>query len=187
MKDQAATYTEKELVEGCIRNDRRCQEALYRRFFDTMYRMVCRYTQDQELAIEIVNNGMLRVFQKLNTFGFAGSLEGWIRKLVFHAMSDHFRRQPQKVHFLDLEDRDVPHHGGVMQDLYFEDIVKLIDMLPKATRQVFWMYAIEGYAHAEIARQMSISEGTSKWHLSMARQKLRELLQQHHNISYYAG
>ncbi len=182
-----STYTEKELVEGCIRNDRRCQEVLYRKYFDTMYRMVRRYADDPELAIEIVNNGFLRVFKKLETFTFSGSLEGWVRRLVFHAMSDHFRRQPKQVHFIDLADRDAPQNGNVLNDLYFEDIVKLVEMLPDSSRQVFWLYAIEGYAHAEIAQRLHISEGTSKWHLSMARQKLKELLFTHYNISYYAG
>ncbi len=184
---EKAAYTEKELVEGCIRNDRRCQEAFYRKFFDTMFRMVSRYTEDRELALEIVNNGFLRVFKKLDTFSFSGSLEGWVRRLVFHAMSDHFRREPKQVHFMDLADRDAPQNGNVLNDLYFEDIVKLVDMLPDSSRQVFWLYAIEGFAHAEIARRLNISEGTSKWHLSMARQKLKELLHTHYNINYYAG
>lgn len=180
-------HTEKELVEGCIRNDRRCQEVLYRQYFDTMYRMVCRYSDDRELALEIVNNGFLRVFKKLDTFTFSGSLEGWIRRLVFHALSDHFRRQPKNVHFIAIEDRDAPTQGNVLNNLYFEDIVKLVDMLPNSSREVFWLYAIEGYAHAEIAQRLHISEGTSKWHLSMARQKLKELLHTHYNLNYHAG
>ncbi len=184
---EKGTHTEKELVEGCIRNDRRCQEVLYRKYFDTMYRMVQRYANDRDLALEIVNNGFLRVFKKLDTFTFSGSLEGWIRRLVFHALSDHFRRQPKNVHFIDLEERDAPQQGTVLNDLYFEDIVKLVDMLPNSSREVFWLYAIEGYAHAEIAQRLHISEGTSKWHLSMARQKLRELLHTHYNLNYHAG
>ncbi|MBX2929226.1 MAG: sigma-70 family RNA polymerase sigma factor [Saprospiraceae bacterium] len=180
-------YTEKALVEGCIRNDRRCQEAFYRKFFDTMFRMVSRYTDDRDLAMEIVNNGFLRVFQKLDTFTFSGSLEGWVRRLVFHALSDHFRRQPKNVHFIDLEERDAPVSGNVLNSLYFEDIIKLVDMLPNASREVFWLYAIEGYPHAEIGKRLHISEGTSKWHLSMARQKLKELLHTHYNLNYHAG
>jgi RNA polymerase sigma factor (sigma-70 family) len=181
------TYTERELVEGCLRNNRHFQEVLYRRFFDKMYRMVCRYTADQELALEILNNGFLRVFKKLDTFGFQGSLEGWIRRIVFHAVSDHFRRQPEKVHFLQLEEQEVSHFSQALGNLYYEDIIKLVDMLPDASRRVFWLYAIEGYAHAEIADQLKISEGTSKWHLSNARQKLKELMQVHFNINYHAG
>ena len=59
-------YTEQELVDGCAANDRRAQEALYRKFFPEMLRMVRRYTRDEDTAIEVVNNGMLRVFGSRN-------------------------------------------------------------------------------------------------------------------------
>ncbi|HMN89885.1 MAG TPA: sigma factor [Saprospiraceae bacterium] len=69
-------YTERELVQGCVQNNRSHQEILYRRYFPTMMRMCMRYTDDREVALEIVNTGLLRVFQKLHTFSLAGSLEG---------------------------------------------------------------------------------------------------------------
>ncbi|NUO02410.1 MAG: sigma-70 family RNA polymerase sigma factor, partial [Saprospiraceae bacterium] len=84
-------YSEKEMVEGCVRNERVWQEALYRRFFPAMIQMCMRYTSDRETAMEIVNAGFLRVFKKLHTFTFSGSLEGWIRRIVFHSISDHFK------------------------------------------------------------------------------------------------
>jgi RNA polymerase sigma factor (sigma-70 family) len=183
---KSGDITEKSLVEGCARNDRRAQEALYRLFFDKMYRMVARHTDDEQLALEIVNNGFLRVFTKIDSFRFEGSLEGWIRKLVFHAISDHFRKEPKKIFFLDPEERELPVHNNALNNLYLEDIVRLVDMLPKATREVFWLYAIEGFAHAEIAARLSISEGTSKWHLSSARQKLKDLLLTHYNLPHHA-
>ncbi len=178
--------SEKSLVEGCSRNDRRAQEALYRLFFDKMFRMVSRHTNDEQRALEIVNNGFLRVFSKISTFRHEGSLEGWVRRLVFHAIADHFRKEPQKIFFLDPEERDAPVHNNALSNLYFEDLTRLVDMLPKATREVFWLYAIEGFQHTEIATQLQISEGTSKWHLSNARQKLKELLQTYYNQHHHA-
>lgn len=165
------------LVEGCIRNERSSQEQFYRQFFPTMMRMVLRYTQDKEEAMTIVNNGFLRVFKKLDTYSYKGSLEGWVRRLVFHSLSDYFRLKKNKpMHFLELADRDQPVANEVYANLYFEDLVKLIDHLPPATAEVFNLYAIEGYSHAEIADRLMISVGTSKWHLSNARQKLQALL-----------
>ena len=169
-------YTEQELVEGCARNERRAQEALYRRFFPEMLRMCRRYTRDEDTAIEIVNNGFLRVFKKIHTFAFKGSLEGWVRRLVYHSMADHFRDNARYLHFLVLEERDeaVPERGHEV--FYEEDILRAVRTLPPVSQEVFRLYAIEGYSHAEIAENLSISEGTSKWHLSTARQKLREIL-----------
>lgn len=169
-------YTEAELVEGCVRNERRAQEQFYRRFFPEMLRMCLRYTRDEDTAIEIVNNGFLRVFKKLHTFAFKGSLEGWVRRLVYHSMADYYRENSRYLNFLVLEDRDeaVPERGH--EGFYEEDILKVVSNLPPVSQQVFRLYAIEGFSHAEIAESLQISEGTSKWHLSTARQKLREQL-----------
>ncbi|MCB0534981.1 MAG: RNA polymerase sigma factor [Lewinellaceae bacterium] len=169
-------YTENELVEGCVRNDRRAQEVFYRTFFPEMLRMVRRYTRDEDTALEIVNNGFLRVFKKLDTFAFKGSLEGWVRRLVYHSMADYFRSNARYLHFLVLEERDdvVPERS---HDVFFEeDILKIVGQLPPVSQEVFRLYAIEGYSHAEIAENLKMSEGTSKWHLSTARQKLRQQL-----------
>jgi RNA polymerase sigma factor (sigma-70 family) len=170
-------YSEQELVEYCAANDRRAQEALYRLFFAEMLRMCLRYTKDQNTAMEIVNNGFLRVFKKIHTFGFKGSLEGWIRRLVYHSMADYYRENAKYLHFLTLEDFDqgVPERGNEI--FYEEDILRAVGTLPPMSQEVFRLYAIEGYSHAEIALTLQMSEGTSKWHLSTARQKLRELLQ----------
>ena len=141
-----------------------------------MIGMCLRYTRDRNLAMEIVNNGFLRGFKKLHTFQFNGSLEGWLRKIVYHSLADHFKKKSSNIHFLDIEEADRPKNNRVLEGLYAEDILKSVDRLPEATRQVFILYAIEGYKHHEIAEELGISTGTSKWHLSEARKKLRSYL-----------
>ncbi len=170
------TYTDEELARACARNDRRAQEALYRRFFPVMLRMCRRYTSDEDTALEILNAGFLRVFQKIDTFAFKGSLEGWIRRLVYHAIADHFRNNARYLHFLVLDEQDDIVQEKGLDRLFEEDILKVVRQLPPTSREVFRLYAIEGYSHAEIAETLAMSEGTSKWHLSNARQRLREQL-----------
>lgn len=169
--------SEAELVAGCVQNDRRCQEELYRRFFPAMLRMCRRYTRDEEIALEILNNGFLRVFKKIHTFAFKGSLEGWIRRLIYHSMADYFRENARYHHFLIFEEHDeaVPESG--LDRVYEEDLLKAVGILPPTSQEVFRLFAIEGYSHAEISESLNISEGTSKWHLSTARQKLRQYLE----------
>lgn len=178
---KAEQYSDEELVEGCLKNSRFEQEMLYRKYFAAMMRMCLRYTQDRDSAMEIVNLGFLRVFKKLHLYSFSGSLEGWIRRLVFHSLSDYFKSSAKPVHFLELEERDAPAKDEILSKLYLEDLVKLVDLLPGATREVFYLYALEGYTHAEIAEKINISVGTSKWHLSNARQKLKQLIRTHYN------
>jgi RNA polymerase sigma-70 factor (ECF subfamily) len=169
-------YTDEQLVNGCVTNDRFWQEQLYRRFFPGMMEMCLRYADDREEAMTIVNNGFLRVFKKIHLFSFKGSLEGWVRRLVWHSLADYYRDQSRYMHFLVFEERDAPLHHSPEQNLYAEDILKMVGRLPPASQEVFRLYAIEGYSHAEIADRMGISEGTSKWHLSTARQKLKAMM-----------
>jgi len=188
MHKNRETHTDEELVEGCLRNDRLSQELLYRRYFNSMMRMCMRYTRNREQSLEIVNSGFLRVFKKLDTFGFKGSLEGWIRKLVYHSLCDYFNKKENKpVHFLVFEDRDTPIPQEALKNLYAEDILNMVEELPPATKEVFVLYAIEGYTHVEIGEKLNISDGTSKWHLSNARQKLKEMIQQNFLNKNYAG
>ena len=119
-------------------------------------------------------------------FSFKGSLEGWIRRLIWHSLADHFRGKPKSVHYLVFEERDEIERNSPAQNLYFEDLVKMIEFLPGATKEVFRLYAIEGFSHKEIGQKLGISDGTSKWHLSSARKKLKELIYKQ-DLRNYAG
>lgn len=168
--------SEQDLIKGCMANDRLSQEALYKRFFPAMMAMCMRYTRDQVKSIEIINNGFLKVFKKIDTYSFKGSLEGWIRRIVYRSLSDYFREETRYVRLMVFEERDMESEERATAQIYLEDILRMVQQLPTATQTVFRLYAIEGYSHAEIAEQMQISVGTSKWHLSNAREKLKDML-----------
>ena len=186
MKVLKKTLTEEEMIRGCVANDRRCQEVLYRTYFDTMMRMVRRYTKDEDRMIEILNDGFLKVFKKIEMFRGEGSFEGWIRRIVYHSISDHFKKESGYLKFIVLEDAEKDDGHTALNGLYYEDLLEIIGALPERSRQVFNMYAVEGFSHKEIADQLEISEGTSKWHLSNAREQLKKLLESRMN-SHYAG
>jgi RNA polymerase sigma-70 factor (ECF subfamily) len=169
--------TEAELIQGCIANDRKAQEQLYRQHFAAMMSMSMRYTSDRDLAAEIVNSGMLRVFQKIQLYEAKGSLEGWIRRIVFHAVSDHFKKEKKYVQFMVFEEKEAVQMPEAVSNVYYEDLIKLVHRLPSMTQKVFTLYAIEGFSHLEIGAALNISDGTSKWHVSNARQKLKNWMQ----------
>lgn len=179
--------SEADLIAGCVRNDRRCQEMLYKKHFPAMMRMCMRYTRDQEVALEIINTGFLRVFQKIDTFAFKGSFEGWIRRLIFHSLADYFKKESRTIKFLDINDKDGPVNDSILNKLYYEDLVALLDNLSGSTREVFWLFAVEGFTHVEIGKKLNISPGTSKWYLSEARKKLKSLVEKQFSIKHHAG
>ena len=166
----------RKLIEGCKANDRKCQEDLYRLFFDKMLSMCRRYTQDEDQQISIINDGFLKVFKKIDQYKYEGSFEGWLRRLVFTSLSDYFRKENKYLKFMIFEKEDTPIAALPEESLYFQDILELVNLLPNKTRQVFHKYAIEGYTHKDIGEELEISIGTSKWHLSEARKKLQHLL-----------
>ena len=182
------SYSDRQMIAGCLQNDRFYQELLYRRYFPKMMNMCLRYTSDKETAMEIVNDGFLRVYKKIDKYSFKGSLEGWIRRLVFHSVSEYFKRNSKYLQFLVFDDVESDYESKALDRLYIEDILRMIEQLPPASRNVLKLYAIEGFSHVEIAKKEGISIGTSKWHLSAARTKLKEILHKHqYSYSNHAG
>jgi len=141
------------------------------------------YTSCKDTAMLILNEGFLKVFQNIGKYENKGSFEGWIRRICFRCLSDHFRKEKSYVQFLVFEDFDKREKTNALNDIYYEELVQLIELLPSTTAKVFRLYAIDGFKHREIAEQLNISEGTSKWHLSEARSKMRNLIDSHQGTS----
>lgn len=167
----------KKLVDGCLKNNRRSQEKLYKLFFNDMYQLCFKILKDEEDAADALNQGFLKVFTKLDSYGNQGSLNAWIYKIVYYTTLDYLRARKKRFEELSDEAFDTAFDAQIDCALQLEDIKSEIENLPKATRTVFELYAIEGYKHHEIAQRLNISVGTSKWHLSKAREVLREALQ----------
>ncbi|MEZ4912717.1 MAG: RNA polymerase sigma factor [Chitinophagales bacterium] len=185
-----SSYTEKEIVAACARNERYFQEILYKKYFANMMRLCLRYTQnDETLALQLVNDGMLRVFKKIHLFQFKGSLEGWIRKLVYHTLCDYYKQENKYLKRMIFEENlpETSVADNTVNDLFYDDLIILIAQLPQKSQDVFRLFAIEGYSHAEIAAMLDISEGTSKWYLSEARKWLSEKIHSLNQNERYAG
>lgn len=166
-----------QLIQGCVRNERSSQEKLYKLFYPKMMAMVRRYIDHEMQAEEVMNNGYLRAFQKLNQYNFQGSFEGWLRKIIFHAISDYVKQNNRYAEKVVLVEKDELVHKDHADKLYYDQLIKLVQALPDATRTVFNMYVMEGFTHKEIGNILGISEGTSKWHLSEGRRQLKEKIE----------
>lgn len=166
-----------ELIRGCMRNERSAQEQIYTMFYPRMMGVVRRYIDHIDQAEEVINNGFLRAFQKVNQYTFQGSFEGWLRKIVFHSVSDYVKQNTRYNENIVLVEKDQHVHKDHADNLYYNQLLELVHALPDATRSVFNMYVMEGYSHKEIGKALGISEGTSKWHLSEARRMLKQKIE----------
>lgn len=171
--------TDIELISGCINNNRKAQERLYKKFYGPMASICLRYTRNHEDAIEVLHNGFLKVFKNIHTYDMGrASLYTWVRTIIINSAID-FVRQRGKFHtHIELEKVDEPAiEADAIQRMSSHEVLLLVQKLSPATQTVFNLYVVEGYNHREIANLLGISEGTSKWHLSEARKQLQKLLQ----------
>ncbi len=181
MKINRPAYTEEEIISGCVQNRRKFQEILYRQYFDRMYTMCMKHTRHSERSMEIVNSGFLKVFMQIGSFNGQGKLYSWIRTIVYRTMADWYRENKQYMRFISLDEPGELHDSGYntpADNMNEHDITVLLNGLPERLCEVFRLYALEGYSHREIGHRLGISEGTSKWHLSEARKRLKTMLEE---------
>jgi RNA polymerase sigma factor (sigma-70 family) len=168
-------YSDEELISGCINNDRKLQKALYDKYFHTMFGMCMKHLKNQDEALEVLNEGFFKVMSKIHTFGSKGSFEGWIRRVIYNCIIDFFNTKNKSVQYLELD--NLEHHSSNLNtgydNLTFADIENLVEQLPSASKNVFLKFVMYGFDHKQIAEEMNISIGTSKWHLSNAREMLK--------------
>ena len=108
-----------ELIQGCIRNERTAQEKVYKLFYPRMMALVKRYIDHEMQAEEVLNNGFLRAFQKVEQYTFQGSFEGWLRKIVFHAVSDYVKQNIKYNEKVVLVEKDQLIHKDHADRLYY--------------------------------------------------------------------
>lgn len=161
------------LIEGCSRNERGAQNKLYELFYPKMMALVRRYFPEEFAAEEILNNGFLRAFQKIDKYSFRGSFEGWLRQIFRHAVADYVKKNLSYKTQIVLAEKEEMVRKDSVANLYYEDLMKLVQSLPETARIVFNMFAIDGLSHKEISDLLNIKEGTSKWYVAEARKELK--------------
>lgn len=172
-------FSDSDLIEGCIRGDRKLQHELYNRFASKMYGVCLRYAGNAEEAEDILQEGFIKVFNKIGSFRSEGSFEGWIRRIFVNTAIEHFRKKIYLQPITDYEEDTVEgKYISVLDSLAEKDIIQLVQQLSPGYRTVFNMYVVEGYTHKQIAEALNISEGTSKSQLSRAKLILQDMVQQ---------
>ena len=168
---------EAQLVKALRKQDPKAQRQVYEKYSPRMLGLCFRYIGDEMVAEDVMIEGFLRVFNKIDQFGEEGSFEGWIRRIMVNEALGQIRKQkriPEDA--MSDEAENIPDFAYADQNLNAEELLGLIAELPAGYRTVFNLYAIEGYAHSEIAELMGITESTSKSQLHRARALLQKMV-----------
>jgi len=168
------------LIESCKTNDRKAQRILYESFYSSSMRVCKRYCNNYDNAMEVLNAGFLKVFTQLDKYTGKGSFEGWVHHIMVNTALDQLRKE-KKFHtqfvnmeeFPEMEDEE-SRDDEDYREISLEEMYRMIQDLPPASRMVFNLYVFDNYSHDEISKALTISPGTSKWHLSSARKTLQE-------------
>lgn len=174
--------TEK-LIKGCISGERKYQQLLYKQFYGKMFAVCCRYVKNQDEAKDLLQEGFIKVFEKLSNYNNKGSFEGWVRRIMVNNAIDHFRKSKniftsidEKIQIKDENDNMAEEDDSLFSKFKANDLIAAIQKLSPAYQTVFNLYVVEGYSHQDIADELNISVGTSKSNLAKAKMNLRKEL-----------
>jgi RNA polymerase sigma-70 factor (ECF subfamily) len=170
------------LIAGCKKNESWARKKLYELYAPAMLGVCVRYTSNYETAKDLLHEGFIKIFTKINSFSGEGALGAWVRR-VFVTTALEFLRDDRSLQHTDIihyEEKIEDVAISVVEQLSAEEILKCISELPQGYRLVFNMHAIEGYSHVEIAKMLKIKEASSRSQFSHARQLLQNKIQKLH-------
>lgn len=174
-----------DIITGCVQNNQRDQRCLYERYYGYCLKTVFRYIYRYDKAVDVVNDGFVKVFRNFSKFEFRDTenlemiLMGWMRMIMINTAIDQLRKNNFLPEIGVISESIWQHEDKSQssdQTLMYKELVKEIKKLPPSYRTVFNLYVIDGFTHQEIANQLGISVGTSKSNLSKARVLLQKII-----------
>lgn len=170
--------TEEAILQGCLKNNPAAQKELYLRYSTKMLAVCYRYAHNREDAEDMLQEGLIKVFQQIHTFENRGALEGWIRRIVVHTCINILKKNKKFNESVDIIHATTVQvkEDSIPSIIQAKQVVECIRLLPIGYRTVLNLYAIEGFSHREIGEMLDIEESTSRSQYTRAKAMLEEIL-----------
>ncbi len=168
-------YNEKEIIEGCKKQNRKAQKMLYDRYASKFLGICMRYAKDRQEAEDTLQEAFLKIFERIDQYTFSGAFEGWMRRIIVNTAISNYRKNLKHYNHFDVDEIKEYEEDVNTADLEFtmEEMLRVIQSLSPGYRTIFNLYAIEGYSHKEIAEMLGIDVATSKSQYSRARKVIQ--------------
>ncbi|PBQ33884.1 RNA polymerase subunit sigma-24 [Sphingobacteriaceae bacterium] len=170
-----------DLIARCANGDRKAENELYKNLYGFLMSICRRYIRQEEKAREVLNIGFCRVLLNIGKYKPVAPFQYWARRIMVNVLINEHKKE--KLHYGNYmyvetlhDDEKYSEINNAIEKFNVNRIALMIEKLPAATRQVFNLFIVDGYSHHEISEMLDISEGTSKWHLNAAREKLKGML-----------
>lgn len=173
MKD---SYNHKDLIDGCLRNDRKCQQELYDIFAPKMLAVCMRYANTRHEAEDIMIEGFIQVFSHLDKFLGESSLEFWIRQIMVNKAISNFRSNNKRYGY-DIIDETVEiadESTRIESGLTGKEILQIMQQMPEMQKLVFNLRVFEEYSFKEIGEEINIPENTARVYFLRAKKWISE-------------
>ncbi len=170
--------SDKELIQGCQRNDSKAQTAFYQKYKSRLMGICRRYAKNTAEAEDILQESFIKIFRNVAEIRNPEAINGWLKKIVTNTALNYYRSKLSYQQITEYEEvsQSNDDYLQLLSHLSNDEIVRLINQLPDGYRMVFNLYIIDGYDHAEIAQMLGISENTSRSQLYKARETLKKKL-----------
>jgi RNA polymerase sigma-70 factor (ECF subfamily) len=179
---------EESILEGCIAGKREAQFELYKMYASSMLAVCFRYAKNRDEAEDLLQEGFLKVFQKIESFRREGSFEGWMKRIMINQALNQIKKNRRTPFLEDIElinETQIVNSDealGNLEPVPADILLEMIRTLPEGYRIVFSLYVMEDYSHREIADELNISENTSKTQLLKARRVLKNKLNEYYTV-----
>ncbi|MDU1890417.1 MAG: RNA polymerase sigma factor [Dysgonomonas sp.] len=168
------------LIDGCKRGDPLARKQIYELYAPTMMSVCMRYVNNKETAKDLLQDGFITVFTKIDTYSGTGAFAGWLRRIFVTTALQHLRRNDTLKQSINIDEYEGVVENvdtSALEQLSADDLMACIAQLPSGFRTVFNLFAIEGYSHQEIAKMLNIKESTSRSQFIRARKALQKNVQ----------
>jgi len=172
-------FDERQIINGCCKRDKKAQKALFDRYKSILLGVCIRYSDQREEAEDILQDGLVKIFVKIQDFAGTGSFINWMKKIMVNTAITHYHRNLKHQYHQDIDEVNETDIEGIefeMAEFTRDELLDVIANLPEGYRMVFNLYAVEGYKHKEIAEMLEIDINTSKSQYSRARGLIRKKL-----------
>lgn len=165
-----------QLIYNCKKQDIKAQEQLYRLYANKLFAVCLKYSNSYQQAEDNLQDGFMTIFDKIVQYQDKGSFEGWMKRIVINTALQKYRKQTV-FELVNEEQLKEPALEIDEEVISIDYLMEIIHELPDRYRQVFNLYALDGFSHKEIAEMLQITTGTSKSNLARARIILKEKIE----------
>src|SRR3978361_1564264 len=124
-------YTIEDLIKRCKSGERKAQELLYKQFASKMLGVCLRYATDRMEAEDMLQNGFVKVFKKLEDYRGDGSFEGWVRRIMVHSSIEYYRKHHKMIQVVDVTEmtNEPSVNPTAMANMDVKDLMRIIQQL----------------------------------------------------------